>query len=198
MKHRETLKVSYMKQLKLTKKQRKEYVRQLVNEVPYQTEFTNIQRERLNLLTGWEYKRYKKIMNEYGEPCIYVIDRKEVQSWLKAIDGYYKENRQLLRIKQALRLEIADIMRELKKNATYCDSCGSTSYLTVDHKSVSFDDIAMLWIERTPNIRIGTKPDRVGNFLLDEDQRTEWKFIHDTALREDYQILCRSCNSKKH
>jgi len=186
-----------MKQLNLTKKQRKEYVRQLVNEVPYQTEFTNIQRERLNLLTGWEYKRYKKIMNEYGEPCIYVIDRKEVQSWLKAIDGYFKANRQLLRIKQALRLEIADIMRELKKNATHCDSCGSTSYLAVDHKSVSFDEIAMLWIENTPNIRIGTKPDRVGNFLLDEDQRTEWKLIHDTVLREDHQILCRSCNSKK-
>jgi len=120
-----------------------------------------------------------------------------VQSWHKAIDGYHKQNRQLLRIKQALRLEIADIMRELKKNATHCDSCGSTKHLSVDHKTMSFDELANIWIEMTPNIRIGTKPNRVGNFLLDIDQQNDWKTIHDTVLREDHQILCRSCNSKK-
>jgi hypothetical protein len=190
-----------MEQLKMTKKQRKDRVRELLNEVPYLTPFNEIQVKRLNLLTGWTYSGYKKVMNPNKEfkmePCIYVVDRKEIQSWLKAIDGYYKENRELLRIKQALRMEIADTMKRLKQHATHCDICNGTKNLSVDHKSISFDHIAMTYINNTPDIKIGCKPNNVGNYLLNDQQRQEWLLFHDTMIENDHQILCRSCNSKK-
>jgi hypothetical protein len=78
-----------------------------------------------------------------------------------------------------------------------CVTCGSTNDLTVDHVFPPFDDIANKFINDfgLPKIIESTNHDIVFHEFESIDLEASWIAFH--ASMSCYQVLCRSCNSRK-
>lgn len=118
------------------------------------------------------------------------------RSWRKWIDSVTPEQE----AKKAMRFVVREDMRDFLDAVggdAYCQWCGSSEDLTVDHSYVPFDDIANSYIEARglPKVCEHPSPNIVVNVIEDPNTEAEW-IAHHASLAE-YQILCRSCNSSK-
>lgn len=101
--------------------------------------------------------------------------------------------------KRIMRHVVGDDMRDFSGcvDPRECAWCGSTDDLTVDHVAPPFDDIASEYIEMfgLPEFQEPATLMDVVNCFADIDVEAQWVAFH--ASRACYQMLCRSCNSKK-
>jgi hypothetical protein len=77
----------------------------------------------------------------------------------------------------------------------YCEYCNSQNDLTVDHKDTSFNDMAEAFLDAYPDFETHTPDGKMGHYFKDPVLEQEWLTVHNTVAT--YQLLCRSCNSKK-
>jgi hypothetical protein len=184
-----------------SKTKRKELVRELIDPIRVGQWFDPAQVELFNELTGFEFQQYKKVLNpnnpnEKVIRNIYVGEIKEMRSWLKQIDYPEKFDRRKINAKQAMRNSIVpEIMQQQYSLGNYCEYCGSQSNLTVDHKDVPFNDMAEAFLDAYPDFETHTPTGKMGHFFKDPQIEQEWLTVHNTIAT--YQLLCRSCNSKK-
>ena len=96
----------------------------------------------------------------------------------------------------ALRDAIRPGMRDFRSacEPTECSVCGSTEQVTTDHATPPFIRIALEFIELNQAIRL-REVQGCGDLIADDGLKVQWIAFHDT--RASYQLLCRSCNSKK-
>jgi 5-methylcytosine-specific restriction endonuclease McrA len=191
--------------MKLTKKFRKETTRALLDTIKVGAWFGDKEVEAFNTLTGFEYKKYKKILapddirqNGVGVPVrnVWVGDVKEMRSWLKQIDDPEHLKRKEWNPRQAMRNAIkSEMIQQAKFLGNHCEHCNSQTNLSVDHKDIPFSVIADTFLEVHPDIETGTPPGEMGHFFMDKDLEQKFLDIHNAIAT--YQLLCRSCNSKK-
>jgi 5-methylcytosine-specific restriction endonuclease McrA len=117
------------------------------------------------------------------------------RSWRKFIYPL-NETQQAKRIMRAV---IAEDMRDYASCAypSECASCGSLDDLTVDHVAPPFDSIAADFIAENgiPKIEQPKDKTKILNRFDCIDLEAKWIAYH--AQRACYQLLCRSCNSRK-
>lgn len=181
-----------------TKTKRKELVRDLLDTIHVGRWFNDEEVFIFNELTGFEYKKYKIVLSPFSHEKkprnVYVQDVQEMRSWRKQIDDFDYTKKQRINQMQAMRNAIIPSLQ--KQNlGMECNLCGSKEYLTVDHKTIPFIDIAEGFLSFYPNFETGTPVNKLGHYFIDGKLEQEFITIHDELA--DYQLLCRSCNSKK-
>lgn len=182
-----------------TIKDKKEQMRRIIDRYRYHVEFSPEDTQRIRELTGrTDIVRVRKAINpDYPSDTRHLHIESEIVhewqsfSWNKAISPLTLESK----IKKVLRDEVQYQIDYFKFNAVQkCNNCGSTDHITVDHKSVSFDDMATDFM-RLNVCKIKHKANGVGYEMESRMVRRDWlKYHKETA---DYQILCRSCNASK-
>jgi len=185
----------------LSKKERKELVKELIDPIRVGQWFNEQEVDLFNQLTGFEFTKYRKVLNSANPNDkkirnIWVGDVKEMRSWNKQIDDPEKINRLEINAKQAMRNSIApEMMQQQKCLGNYCEHCGSQTNLSVDHRDISFNVMAEAFLETYPTIETWSPPGKQGHYFRDEQLEQEWLTVHNALAT--YQLLCRSCNSKK-
>ena len=179
--------------MKLTKKLKKQLVRELIDSIKTGAWFTPVEVECFNELTGFNYKQYRKKYHENDLRHIWVKDINETRSWLKQIDDPNRERRDSINARIAMRYDIRD---QIPATDTECASCGAQTDLCVDHKSTAFKDIADDFLAAAGTIETDN-PEGLdyGHGIKDDSTRKAWQDYHRELA--DYQTLCRSCNSSK-
>lgn len=183
----------------MTKKERKERIRALIDRQHKYRVWNSADTDSMNALTGWTHSQYKWIDNPQfpGDPrCIAVSDDGktwEVRSWNKAVDGHNARQD----LQDAMRDAVREDMREHMRNALQvCIECLDTRDLCVDHKDPPFISIANEYINAHQDLDSTLQNASTGaGWRMHEHATARWRAFH--AQRASYQILCRSCNSRK-
>lgn len=184
----------------MNKTQRKEAVRALIDRYPHDTFFSTEDSALVNELTGWNFLQYKRVHNAAwpSDPrCLAHSDdgdKWEIWSWNRAITGVAIKQH----VTEAFRVAIATQLRHYWRTApSNCASCGSTEYLSVDHRDPPFSKILGAFTQQFPDLEksLHNKADGSGWFIEEEELANRWLDFHKECAT--YQILCRSCNSKK-
>jgi hypothetical protein len=124
-------------------------------------------------------------------------------SWRKAVEiaGARKPeearaNRQRQKLMFALRFAVKPDMDDFRSCAEprECCVCGSGDDLSTDHHTPPFLAIAGEFIASNPVIEL-REVQGCGDLIASTDTEAEWIAYH--AARATYQLLCRSCNSRK-
>lgn len=178
-----------------TIKERKAQIQALIDRQLHGVLFNAEDVAQFNELTGWSFPFYKRIVNPTfpTDPrCIANSEDGEtfqVWSWNRALTP----DNSLMR---ALRVSVADQMAEYKGTATrVCVVCGTTSLITVDHKKLPFKKIAMAFCAEQGTVELTNDATGAGWVIKSSQVLDAWQAFH--KRHADYQILCRSCNSKK-
>lgn len=186
----------------MLKKERIEKARALIDRQMYDTDMSAEDTATFNELTGWDFKRYQRIKNtayKNDTRCVahYVendgVSGWAVWSWRKAISDYSGPD-----VYQALRAAVVGQIGQYSVDAaSQCAACGSTDFLSIDHKTTPFKVLADAFVEAEPALVSCLINGAEGGGWLIGDALM-WHKWNDFHLREaDYQVLCRSCNSKK-
>jgi len=178
-----------------TIKERKAQIQALIDRQLHGVLFNDTDVMQFNALTGWSFPFYKRIVNPNfpNDPrCIANSENGvtfQVWSWNRALTP----DNSLMR---ALRVSVADQMSEYKSTATrVCVACGTTALITVDHKKLPFKKIAMAFCEEQGTVELTNDATGAGWVIKSSQVSDAWQAFH--KRHADYQILCRSCNSKK-
>jgi hypothetical protein len=178
-----------------TIKERKAQIQALIDRQLHGVLFNDTDVAQFNALTGWSFLFYKRIVNPSfpNDPrCIANSEDGEtfrVWSWNRALTP----DDSLMR---ALRIAVADQMAEYKGTATrVCVACGTTALITVDHKKLPFKKIALAFCAEQGTVELTNDATGAGWFIKSSQVQDAWQAFH--KRHADYQILCRSCNSKK-
>lgn len=123
-------------------------------------------------------------------------------SWRKAITYRDRDpveaDRARLRfnVLAALRHSIRGDLQDFRDGAEprHCWSCGQPDDLTADHHIRSFISIAEEFLDLCGTPELRPLPGST-DVIADIDTEATWIAFH--AARASYQLLCRSCNSKK-
>lgn len=154
----------------------------------------------INNMTGWNFRAYKRIKNPTWPTDTRCLAHTEdgntweVWSWNKAIDNYGSFPNML----EAMRLSIQPQMREFAQTApNKCMLCASEDTLSVDHKDKPFITMVRDFLKDHPGMTDAVQNDASGAgwFIADETIKETWVLYH--KVNATYQILCKSCNSKK-
>ena len=184
----------------MTKTERKAAVRALIDAQRFDWPFSAYNVEQINRLTGWDFKGYKRVRNptwKDDQRCLaHTVDGETwvIWSWNKAIDGNSGFNDML----EAMRLAVQPQMHKFATSSTNaCVMCQSSEFLSVDHKDTPFIVLARNFVKRNPGLLNAIANDGTGEgwYIKDADVFDAWVDFHDEGAT--YQILCRSCNSKK-
>jgi 5-methylcytosine-specific restriction endonuclease McrA len=184
-------------------------IRELIDRQHYDIPWSDANREELCRLTGSElaavYRR-RNLAFPSDTRHLHAIRPGESEpsqwSWRNALTLFYArdpESGELARRRnrdiKTLRTAIAEELRTARDlvGATACAVCGRADDLTVDHKEPPFISIAAAFLEERGPLR--TREVQGAGACLEHEQFTEWLEFH--ASRATYQLLCRSCNSKK-
>jgi len=187
----------------MTKKLRKDRVRELLDGYPMHAPLTAIDLDTLSDLiqvTGI-VKAWKQPNPRYPHDTrhLYLLfdgqspEEADAWSWIKAIDQPNPDTQMKKVLRDAVSLDLSAFM-----NAQYdpaCQRCGAVYRLTVDHVDPSFDTIATDFMMSMGDIELDRADDGVGNVIKDPDIAAHWRQYH--ADRSVYQILCVSCNASK-
>ena len=175
----------------------------------------------VNELTGWSFEAYKRVRNRAfpsDTRCLAHLSAGEweVWSWNKAIaiaaaaepKGWSPGS---VEWQAALRWEVRDQMAEYALKALdECARCGKRSDMTVDHLTVAFSTLANQFAASVgacgppgPSVPSGQlQPALLANdatgrgwYVKDASVAARWREFH--RANADYQMLCRSCNSRK-
>ena len=184
----------------MTKTQRKELARVLIDKQAVDVLFSTDDLAVLNKLVGWEVVAAKRIFNTLHPKdtrCVAISKDGiafEAWSWVKAIDGYNFSKNVTQALRQAVKKQINAYASEASK---HCAKCGTTELLSVDHKTKSFTKIAAEFRVKFPQLDyyITNELDGSGWRLKSSAVELLWQQYHEQHA--DYQILCRSCNSRK-
>lgn len=178
-----------------TIKARKAELQTMIDAYAFDVLFADQDVARFNQLTGWNFPMYKRIINTTfpkDTRCVAHSDdgqKWEVWSWNKALTPANN-------LMEAMRVAVAEQMQDYKGKAVrVCVACGTTALITVDHKRIPFRDIALSFIEKVGNVSLANKADGSGWEIESPEVLGAWQVFH--KRHADYQILCRSCNSKK-
>jgi hypothetical protein len=183
-----------------SKKDRKAAVRELIDRYQFSYPFNAKDTETINKLTGWNFAGYKRVKNPVWRTDLRCLAHTtdgttwEVASWNKAIDNYGTFNNLL----EALRLVVRPQMKDYAaQNVSKCTTCSAEENLTVDHKAPPFTALVRKFMEANPGLMdtLGNDNNGVGWYIADATASAEWAQFHKATAT--YQILCRSCNSKK-
>lgn len=100
------------------------------------------------------------------------------------------------REQQALRFAIRDDLRDFldAQWPAECAACGSGDNLTADHAGAPFIEIARSFLETHRPLELRSAAG-IGDVIASMDIEAEWIEFH--ASRAVYEVLCRSCNSRK-
>lgn len=124
-------------------------------------------------------------------------------SWRKAIEidrdrdpAQAAELRRRFNEQKALRESIREQLREFREcvDPQQCELCGSGNDLCADHLDPPFIEIANEFLRQYGPLRLSPFPGCCDH-IADPDVEAAWIAFH--AQRATYQLLCRSCNSKK-
>ena len=183
--------------MKLTKKQRIEAARALIDANTHGVLFPPEKTDLFNALCGTAFKAVKRMPNPAfpkDTRHIHVLDGEAWRefSWVKAIRGRPKRP-----LHAVLRKAVGGEMRTWRMSQPYrrCERCGSEEVITTDHVDPSFFDIAEAFISQEGNIELMDGPPGAGDIISDIDVEARWIAFH--ASRAVYQLLCRSCNASK-
>ena len=121
-------------------------------------------------------------------------DTFEVWSWNKAIEGYNHSANVIRALRSAIK-EQTD--QYAASNPAVCAICGSDKNTSVDHKSRSFSKLAHEFTIKNPRADCSVSNDGTGLRWKLSQQATLVAWLEYHKANADYQILCRSCNSKK-
>lgn len=182
----------------MTKKERKQRMRQLLDSIKVGVWFTPSQVDQVNELTGFEYQRYRLMLNEYGNSTqrnLWVGDIREYRSWNKQIDDPKRERRDYMNPRIAMRAAVVDEMQS--HLGQECVGCGGRQDLTVDHHTRPFSAIAGEFLQACGGTLDTDNPpgQKSGQWIADPELLEAWREYH--RICADYQTLCRSCNSSK-
>lgn len=180
-----------------TIKERKANIQTLIDAQEFGALFSPEDVQRMNELTGWDFPMYKRIINEAfptDTRCVAHSDDGQqwaVWSWNKAIS---KRNNLHEALRRSVREQIAAVT-VLAENE--CAKCGSVDYLSIDHKTMPFIQIVAHFTRMFPGLHdaLANDADGSGWYIKDKELEAIWQDLHHQYA--DYQILCRSCNSKK-
>lgn len=179
-----------------TKKDRKDAVRAVIDTYEIGVEFSAADVALISQITRAPVKRIKRKINptfpsDYRHiHAVFEGDEWTPFSWVKAISGAGDE------VARSMRFVVKQDMDGYRYEAKeHCVVCGATSHLGVDHKDTPFLTIKneFIAIHGEPELRDWS----VGAPKIFKDMELEAKWITYHASRATYQILCRSCNSKK-
>jgi 5-methylcytosine-specific restriction endonuclease McrA len=183
----------------VTKKARREAARALIDAHPVNVEWTGEKTYQMNALLGSSYLGFMRKNNPR-----YPSDKRHL--WALSDDGWSdvswndwispKAHIQRVKIamRQAIAPDIAEAMATLGQSQ--CQSCATTDNLTVDHKILPFDMLAMLFLGQLGYVpELISQPDGVGEMFEDCADEAQWIAYH--ARHSTYQVLCRSCNASK-
>jgi len=169
--------------------------------------FNDEQVAEFNFLTAFTFKRYKIMLPQdnvrqvKGKTIfrnVWVADSGtgEFRSWIKQIEDPHQLKRQVWNPLEAMRNAITPEMRFQEQTlGNYCVKCNSQTNLTVDHKDTPFSVIAEAFIEAYPDIETCTHESGMGHAFKDKELEQKFIAVHNEIAT--YQLLCRSCNSKK-
>lgn len=183
-----------------TKKQRKEAMRELIDRQPYEEFFSEEDVESVNRLTGWRFPVYKRAFNQDWPKDTRCVAHStdgvtwEVWSWNKAIDNYGSFQDVL----EAMRLAIQPQMQRYAATApNNCAVCSAEDFLSVDHKDRPFIVMARDFMKANERMNEAVDNDATGKgwYIRDPEMKERWVLYH--KVNATYQVLCRSCNSKK-
>ena len=185
--------------MKITKKLRKETVRNIIDRYDILTPFDGQDTKTFNEMTGAAWEQVRREINPVFPNAARFVTVSDVSgiwepwSWVKAIDGWKPTSPQL--VAKAMRQAVAYQMREWRDKADQtCAGCGTIDDLTVDHIAPSFDSIVKQFNEQFGEPTVAYA--RAGEGLVvSDDHITNWLNFH--SSHADYQVLCRSCNSRK-
>jgi hypothetical protein len=185
---------------KMTKTQRKELARALIDKQAVDVLFSTDDLAVLNKLVGWEVTAAKRIFNALHPKdtrCVAISKDGitfEAWSWVKAIDGYNFSKNVTYALRQAIQKQMKAYALGSSK---YCVKCGATDFLSVDHKTKAFTKIAAEFRVKSPQLDYYITNDLDGSGWKLKSSAVEllWQQYHEQHA--DYQILCRSCNSRK-
>ncbi len=184
----------------MTKQERKAAMRALIDAQRFDWPFSEYGIAEVNRLTGWDFKGYKRVRNptwKDDKRCLaHTVDGQTwvVWSWNKAIDGNSGFNDVL----EAMRAAVQPQMREFALSVpNVCVMCESTDFLSVDHKDTPFIVLARILVKEQPGMLSAIANDGTGEgwYIKDMDVLNTWLDFHE--VNATYQVLCRSCNSKK-
>jgi hypothetical protein len=124
-------------------------------------------------------------------------------SWVKAINIDRDRDpeqaaamRRRFNEQKALREAIREQLQEFREccEPQQCETCSSTDNLCADHFDPPFIEIANEFLTRFAPIALRPFPGTCDR-IADPDVEAAWIAFH--ARRATYQLLCRSCNSRK-
>lgn len=184
----------------MNKQERKEAMRVLIDRQRFDHLFNKIDVATVNQLTGWCFPAYQRVRNPQWKTdnrCLaHTKDGEtwEIWSWNKAIDNRVK----FYDLQEAMRLAIAPQMQRYAATAeSRCCVCKSEKFLTVDHKDKPFVAFVRDFMKSHPNVMDAIENDANGSgwYIGDPELKESWVLYH--KVNATYQILCKSCNSKK-
>lgn len=189
-----------MKPKRITKKWRKEQAQLIIDrnvlEVPFSSadasEFSEVCQHDIE---GAVRKVNPQFPSDPRHLHMLVDDQWQPYSWNKLISALTPEQEVKRVMRFAIRDDLADFRMSVDPQA--CEQCGSTEYLTTDHMLEPFDNIANDFIAESGLPKICKSPcaNMVVSIFADMNQEADFIAYH--ASRATYQLLCRSCNSRK-
>jgi hypothetical protein len=184
----------------MKKTERKAAIRALIDKYKFNWPFNERDTAQINKLTGWSFKGYQRVKNPKWTTDMRCLahtsdgQKWEIWSWNKAVDNYGSFGDML----EAMRLAVQYQIRKFAASAQeQCAVCGSTECLAIDHKDVPFIVLVRDFIKANPNMNEAIENDASGAgwYIKDLDVKDTWVRFH--KVNATYQVLCRSCNSKK-
>jgi hypothetical protein len=183
---------------KITKKQRKEMAREIIDSNEYDVPFDAIDLLEFSEVCGEEITyAVRKRLPEFPKNTRHVEmsvagGPVESRSWLGMIDGWSP----LAEVKKAMREHASKHMRDfMKASVPICAKCRSNADLTVDHMCIPFDTLANNFLSKYTTLPKLEKRGHVCEVFSDDCIRDDWLRFHNSQA--NYQILCRSCNASK-
>jgi DNA-binding transcriptional regulator YdaS (Cro superfamily) len=206
---RESLRPDVYAACRLTKKSRKDRVRQIIDSYEFDVPFSQEHVDELSKLTGVCLTEVQRKFNEQ-----YPSDPRHLRvrycgidaanddpmvddegltpfSWNKAISP----PKALTEAKKVMRDAIKSDLKEFREAVDpACEACGATEDLCADHL-YPFDAIVDEFIEQHGMPELKDGPPGAGKVIADEAWHDAWVLFH--TERAVYQLLCRSCNASK-
>jgi hypothetical protein len=179
-----------------TIKDLKDAVRAVIDTYEIGVEFSATDVALIRQITKAPVKRIKRKINPTFPSdtrhihAVFTGDEWIPFSWVKAISGTGDE------VARTMRFVIKQDMDDYRDRAKdHCALCDATTTLAVDHKDTPFSAIKSEFIAMhgVPELRDWS----VGAPKIFKDFELEARWIKYHASRATYQILCKSCNSKK-